>query len=141
MPRSPLPLLIRQARLVVDERRAELAALARQEEEAEAALTLHDAVRDTEEAQLDQHSTDIQARYAVWLRHHKQRRETLADRHGKLVRSRNTAQDALQEVCADLKRLELAEEARQQAEKRAAARKQEAKAEDIQLILRAAGAP
>lgn len=139
MPASPLPLLIRRARLVVDERRSDLAGVAEQEAVAEALLAAHDERRRTEEAGLLAGPPEMRAGYAAWARLHARERLRKVDLHGKLVRTREAAQDALIEACAEMKRLELAEQARQEAERRAAAKRAEAKAEEAETIKRSAG--
>jgi hypothetical protein len=136
MNRSPLPLLIRRAKFTVDERRAELTALVDHETQAQAAVTAHDALLAEEQSSLSQRSPDAMLAYTAWLHHHRRRRENLADRWHKLTRSREAALDALREACADLKRLELADDARREAAKRSEAKRVEAKSEEAVMIRR-----
>ena len=125
--KSPLPLLIRRSMLVVDERRTELAELAREVEKSDAALQMHDAVAEIEREMLHSRPPEAMATHSAWSRHHARQRHKLAELNADLHRSRNAAQDALQDAVADMKRLELAEEARQTREKREAAKRAEAK--------------
>lgn len=136
--RSPLPLLIRRADMEVDERRSELAALVEQESIAADRLRAHDVLRDAEHADLPNRPPELLTGFAHWVRHHANERAKLQDRVDKLRRTREAAELTLQQACAALKSLELADEARRAAEKREAARRQEAKVEDAELIRRAA---
>jgi hypothetical protein len=139
MPGSPLPLLIRRSKLAVDEYRSELAGLIEEEAKAEAALERHDARLADEQARLTRCPPEAMMAYTGWLRRHQGERNRLMDLRSKLMRSREAAQDVLLEACAELKRLELADEARLKAEKLAQARKADAKAEEVAMISRHAG--
>jgi hypothetical protein len=133
---SPLPLLIRRARMTVDERQLELAELTQQENKAAMTLHRHDDRQADEQAELAKRPPEARIAYSAWLRNHKRERDRLADLLAKLSRSRLAAQDALLESCAELKRLELADEARRQAERRMETKRAEAKAEEIEMIRR-----
>lgn len=137
MAKSPLPQLIRRSRLLVDEKRAELAAVLLEVEKSDTALRDHDMMGDAERNTLPDRPPEAVASFTAWSRHHARRRASLADLNASLHRTRDAALLALQDACADLKRLELADEARLAADKKAMAKRAEAKAEDAELIRRA----
>lgn len=135
-PKSPLPMLIHRAQLVVDERQMELAELIRQEEAAQQAIVQHDQLRREEEDALPDRPPEARLTFSDWSRQSSKNRLRLVDLHGKLQRACSAARDALQEAAADLKRLELANEARLKEERRAQTRKIEARAEETEMIRR-----
>src|SRR5579871_4799898 len=105
--RRGLPLLVRLAQQDTDERRGDLAEVARASAEATKALSDHDATA-AAEANRALADPDALAALASWGPHAARHRGPLSNRAAELDRGESNAREALREAVARTKRLELA---------------------------------
>lgn len=125
-------ILLRLARRAADERQAALAEAIRVRDAALAAMTAHTEAVARERAGLVD-ALQAWQDWAAWA--------TLSERRGRdltaVLRQAEALEDgarsALREALAELRRLEIVQETAEQAERRAAARRAEAEAEEIEL--------
>ncbi|MFZ6765339.1 hypothetical protein [Pseudoroseomonas sp. WGS1072] len=130
-----LPLLIRLARQRADERRIALATAEQARLAGEAALAHQAEEVAAEQAQVRQHPASL-GDWAAWSRAAARRRGRLLEGLALLRAQEAAAREALRAEFAEVKRLELALQARRQAALRQAARKAELRAEDSARLAR-----
>ncbi|WP_419900178.1 hypothetical protein [Roseomonas sp. USHLN139] len=133
-------MLIRLARQEADARRVALAAAERDRLAQEAAIAAQDALLASETQRARGDAAEM-ALWSVWLRAAERQRRRLTLE----LRRRAMAEEALREELRDnfahLKRLELALEQHQRADKLAAARKAEQRAEELERLKPLASRP
>jgi hypothetical protein len=131
-----LPLLVRLAQQGADERQGDLSQIARASADASAALEHHD-VASAEEANRALADPAALAALVTWTPHAARGRATLQQRAAELDRSELAAREALREAIARTKRLELALEAIQVANRRTAMRRADQQADERELVRQA----
>lgn len=127
-----LATLIRLCRRQADEQRVAVAEAERQTLLGTEALARHDATAHQETEHARGQAEDM-ALWTTWAHIHARQRRQLAWAVGQLQQQEAVARDALREKFAEVKRLEIALETAEAAEKRKAQRKKEQEAEDTEL--------
>jgi hypothetical protein len=128
-----LHLLIELAQRTTDERFAELARANRAKAEVEAALTAHEENLVVEGRFLAADPT-MMAGFDAWSRRAVRTRSLLRSRETDLDRDESAARDALRSAFIDLKRLEIARDDEDRANRRAAARRADIQASEIYAL-------
>jgi hypothetical protein len=127
-----LPLLVRLARQSADERRGDLGQIARATADASAALDDHDATA-ANEASRALADPDALAALVNWTPRAARNSARLRHRVTELERSKTAAREALREAVAGTRRLELAMESIQTANRRSALRRANQLADEHEL--------
>jgi predicted nucleic acid-binding Zn-ribbon protein len=128
-----LPLLVRLAQQGADERQGDLSQIARASADASAPLDQHDASA-AEEANRALSDPAALAALVSWTPHAARGRATLQQRAAELDRSELAAREALRDAIARTRRLELALEAIQVANRRTAMRRADQQADERELV-------
>lgn len=133
-----LPVLIRLARQRADERRIALAAAEQARIAAETEIARHEAGMAAETARLGADPESL-GPWTLWMRQARQRRGRMLAALAPLLAEEEGLRAALRQDFAEIKRLELALAARDEAAARKAARKQEQRMEEAALLRRGMG--